>query len=90
MRAGSSRLIEQINPKEFNIIDLSFLMRILTFTTSEHLFEHDNFIGNMLFGTGNQILNGLYANDQYFDRQNDTKIVQFVTKITAVCNILNR
>ena len=90
MRAGSSRLIEQINPKEFNIIDLSFLIRILNTVTLEDLFASDNFIGVILLDVGNQLLNGLYTNDQYFERQNDTKIVEFVTKIKAVCNILNR
>ena len=90
MQACSSMLIEPSNPKAFNIIDLSFLMRILNMLSLEELLKSNSFIGNILLDKGNQILNGLYANDQYFDRQNDTKIVQFVTKITAVCNILNR
>ena len=90
MRTGSSLVIEPINPKEFNIIDLAFLIRILKFSILDEIYKNDIFIGDILLNKGNQILNGLYANDQHFDRQNDTKIVQFFTKINAVCNILNR
>ena len=90
MRAGLSKLRESINTKEFNIIDLSFLIRILNFSTLDGVYESDTFIGKILFDEGNQVLNSLYTNNQYFERQTDRKIVEFVTKITAVCNILNR
>ena len=90
MRTGGSRLLEPPNKKAFDIIDLSFLIRIIHQLTIDELRTSDTPIRQILYDEGKEILDSLYTNNQHFVGQDDTKIEQFTTKINTVCNILNR
>ena len=89
MRTGLRQQV-QVKTKKFNIIDLSFLVRILNGSTINDMLTTDIFIGDILFTKGNLVLNLPHTNNRNLDSQTNIKIIEFVTKIKTVCNILNR
>jgi len=77
MQAGSSFVHELPNMKNFNLVDLSLLIRIFNETDNSELTNTG--IGNVLLNKGGNILDVIYSN-----WQTDQEIVNITQKFTAV------